>query len=112
MRLIDADDLQIAIKQWFVKDEYYTNRCHDKIPKIEVFDIIDNAPTIEYPFYKEAYQTGFEEGKNMTKEELIKEMEELKNNLLEDLAKCNAKYDVLVTQIAELNSLIGKAKER
>ena len=47
----------------------------------------------------------------MTKEELIKEMEELKNNLLEDLAKCNAKHDVLVTQIAELNSLISRAKE-
>ena len=47
----------------------------------------------------------------MTKEDLIREMEKLKNNLLEDLAKCNAKHDVLVTQIAELNSLIGKAKE-
>ena len=25
---------------------------------------IDNAPTVEYPFYQEAYQTGYEEGKN------------------------------------------------
>ena len=25
---------------------------------------IDNAPTVEYPFYAEAYQTGYEEGKN------------------------------------------------
>ena len=25
---------------------------------------IDNAPTVEYPFYREAYQTGYEEGKN------------------------------------------------
>lgn len=23
-----------------------------------------NAPTVEYPFYQEAYQTGYEEGKN------------------------------------------------
>lgn len=27
-------------------------------------DIVDNAPAVEYPFYQEAYQTGFEEGKN------------------------------------------------
>lgn len=47
----------------------------------------------------------------MTKEELIEQMEELKNGLLEDLAKCNAKHDILVTQIAELNSIIAKAKE-
>lgn len=47
----------------------------------------------------------------MTKEELIKQIEELKNGLLEDLAECNAKHDVLVSQIAELNSLITKAKE-
>lgn len=47
----------------------------------------------------------------MTKEELIVQMEKLKNNLLEDLIKCNTKHDVLVSQIAELNSLITKAKE-
>ena len=30
----------------------------------DVFCYIDNAPTVEYPFYAEAYQTGYEEGKN------------------------------------------------
>lgn len=25
---------------------------------------VKNAPTVEYPFYQEAYQTGYEEGKN------------------------------------------------
>ena len=29
-----------------------------------VIYLIDNAPTVEYPFYAEAYQTGYEEGKN------------------------------------------------
>lgn len=47
----------------------------------------------------------------MTKEELIKQIEDLKNDLLDDLAECNAKHDMLVKQIAELNSLINKAKE-
>lgn len=47
----------------------------------------------------------------MTKEELIKQIEDLKNNLLEDLTKCNAKHDVLVTQIALLNSLLAKVEE-
>ena len=27
-------------------------------------NLIDNAPTVKYPFYQEAYQTGYEEGKN------------------------------------------------
>lgn len=47
----------------------------------------------------------------MNKEELIRQIEELRDSLLEDLAKCNAKHDLLVSQIAELNSLITKAKE-
>lgn len=29
-----------------------------------VLEEIDNAPTVNYPFYQEAYQTGYEEGKN------------------------------------------------
>lgn len=32
--------------------------------KRTILDIIDNAPTVAYPFYQEAYQTGYEEGKN------------------------------------------------
>ena len=31
---------------------------------------IDNAPTVEYPFYQEAYQTGYEEGYEKAKKEL------------------------------------------
>ena len=30
----------------------------------EVILTINNAPTVKYPFYAEAYQTGYEEGKN------------------------------------------------
>ena len=30
----------------------------------DIVKVIDNAPTVEYPFYAEAYQTGYEEGKN------------------------------------------------
>ena len=51
MRLIDADELKKDIEQWFVKDKYYTNRWHNKIPKSEVYDVIDNAPTVE-PCYQ------------------------------------------------------------
>ena len=29
-----------------------------------IMELIDNAPTFEYPFYQEAYQTGYEEGLN------------------------------------------------
>jgi ribosomal protein L37AE/L43A len=30
----------------------------------KLIEIINNAPTVNYPFYQEAYQTGYEEGKN------------------------------------------------
>lgn len=29
-----------------------------------IINAIDNSPAVEYPFYQEAYQTGYEEGKN------------------------------------------------
>ena len=59
MRLIDADELKKVF-----------NGYHSGIgsqPKFTLgacLQLIDNAPTVEYPFYQEAYQTGYEEGKN------------------------------------------------
>ncbi len=55
MRRIDADELKKALDEQMNFEE----NCRDS-----VFDIIDNAPTVECPFYAEAYQTGYEEGKN------------------------------------------------
>lgn len=42
----------------------------------------------------------------MTKEEIIKELEEMKAERLSDLAKINVKHDMLTEQIAELNYII------
>lgn len=60
MRLIDADALKKALHNFFdgkvIDEPTYILR--------DVFCYIDNAPTVEYPFYQEAYQTGYEEGKN------------------------------------------------
>lgn len=50
MRIIDADALLEELKK---TDRYFMLKAD-----------IDNAPTVEYPFYQEAYQTGYEEGKN------------------------------------------------
>lgn len=47
----------------------------------------------------------------MTKEELIKEMKELKQERLEDLMKLNAKHDTLVEFIANLSYLIDEAEK-
>ena len=63
MRLIDVDVLKERVNRAidYAVDEF------DKGYNIGIqkaVDLIDNAPTVEYPFYKEAYQTGFEEGKN------------------------------------------------
>ena len=46
----------------------------------------------------------------LTKEQLIKELKELKQERLEDLQKLNAKHDTLVEFIAELSYLINEAE--
>lgn len=53
MRLVDAD----ALKN---NEPHYDEEGYRVFYESE----IDNAPTVEYPFYKEAYQTGYEEGQN------------------------------------------------
>ena len=46
----------------------------------------------------------------LTKEQLIKELKELKHERLEDLQKLNAKHDALVEFIANLSYLINEAE--
>lgn len=53
MRLIDADALKPA----------FSNSPLIDFTDDDIFEVIDNAPTVSYPFYTEAYQTGFEEAK-------------------------------------------------
>ena len=47
----------------------------------------------------------------MTREEIIKELEEMKAERMSDLSKINVKHDMLVEHIAELNYIIEKARE-
>lgn len=54
MRLIDADELKECFR--------WSEVCRLSIKEIN--KIIDDEPTVEYPFYQEAYQTGYEEGNN------------------------------------------------
>lgn len=62
MRLIDAD----ALKEDFadMREGYPIFSDTEMLSTKDIAKIIDNAPTVEYPFYQEAYQTGYEEGKN------------------------------------------------
>lgn len=66
MRLIDAEALKAALKSNCKPElchDYNTAWC-ERCCRINDFeDLIDNAPTVEYPFYAEAYQTGYEEAK-------------------------------------------------
>lgn len=48
----------------------------------------------------------------MNKEELIKELIELKDERMSDLMKLNAKHDMLVEFIANLNYLIAEASRK
>lgn len=59
--LISRSELKEAIKQL---DWHYSEYNEVVFNSDEIFNAIDNAPTVEYPFYQEAYQTGYEEGKN------------------------------------------------
>ena len=47
----------------------------------------------------------------MTKEEIIKELEEMKAERMNDLMNINTKHDMLVEHIAELNYIIQNARE-
>lgn len=62
MRLIDADAVINELEE-MANNEWNISVGSSKGLN-NAIDVIDNIPTVEYPFYKEAYQTGFEEGKN------------------------------------------------
>ena len=65
MRLIDADALKKAIMNDLgLGDEENGSDAEYMSGLQDCYNLIDNAPTVEYPFYQEAYQTGFEEGQN------------------------------------------------
>lgn len=59
--LISRSELKKAIK---TECNPYGKPTIDFESGKRVLKIIDNAPTVSYPFYQEAYQTGYEEGKN------------------------------------------------
>lgn len=74
IRLIDANALKIELTQQIAyfgdranttsieNEKYAYSHCKDGLMLAR--QMVDNAPTVEYPFYQEAYQTGYEEGKN------------------------------------------------
>lgn len=69
-RLIDAEALREALKSNCKPEichDYNTAWCEACCPHNDFEDLIDNAPTVEYPFYQEAYQTGYEEGMKLTR---------------------------------------------
>ena len=55
-----------ALLEAFANSEHIkeTTDGLDVMETLAIKEVIDNAPTVEYPFYQEAYQTGYEEGKN------------------------------------------------
>ena len=63
-RLIDADKLRTV--------ESIQKGDFNSIESIQKW--IDTAPTVEYPFYAEAYQTGYEEALNKMAKEFNQKM--------------------------------------
>ena len=85
VRLIDANALKEALRSNCKPElchDINTAWCESCCRTNDFEDLIDNAPTVEYPFYQEAYQTGYEEGYNAKYErpqgDLIKAFELLK----------------------------------
>lgn len=62
VRLIDANALKEDLRRYFT--DGVLDGVSAKVTFNQILLDIDNAPTVEYPFYREAYQTGYEEGKN------------------------------------------------
>ena len=46
----------------------------------------------------------------MTKEELIKDIETMRENILNDLSYVNAKHDILVNELCFINNLLSRAR--
>jgi len=53
--LISREALREAFKAWKTTDDYYHNTDCNDIPFSEAFDLIDNAPIVEYTF-EESFQ--------------------------------------------------------
>jgi hypothetical protein len=105
MRLIDADALKTPIEDRIdnIPSSEYDNGWNNAI--YAVIDEIDNAPTVEYPFYQEAYQTGYEEGR--------KDFERPQVNVIpQECIKVLAEAVVDVTQQIDWKSLCEKVAER
>jgi len=62
MRLINADELKKDLI-CFYPEGVPMGLAPETLFK-QILQDIDNAPTVEYPFYQEAYQSGYEEGNN------------------------------------------------
>lgn len=65
--LISRSELKKALKSNCKPElchDYNTAWCESCCRTNDFEDLIDNAPAVDYPFYQEAYQTGYEEGKN------------------------------------------------
>ena len=60
--LIDREALREDLRRFFPAE--VLEGIEPKTLFAQIMHDIDNAPTVEYPFYAEAYQTGYEEGKN------------------------------------------------
>lgn len=69
MRLIDADALKEKLEE--MSNNEWNIQVGSSKGLEDAIDVIDNAPTVEYPFYQEAYQTGYEEGYNEGKNATI-----------------------------------------
>ena len=63
-RLIDADALKTTDTYALVNNKTDENGISFAPMRCVLKKDIDNAPTVDYPFYQEAYQTGYEEGQN------------------------------------------------
>jgi len=60
--------------------------------------IIDNAPTVEYPFYAEAYQTGYEEG-------YAQGYENCKKDVIHSIAKQYNEHNELVPSWLQIGNI-------
>lgn len=96
--LISREALKKAIKDHFDNLDAY-------FPSAFIKEVED-TPTVSYPFYQEAYQTGYEEGKNERPQGEL--AEKLKDRIEESVCKyCQMNKHCELCEISRVFSIIA-----
>ena len=100
MRLGDLDALKKA---------YFDAIEKSSIGEVSIIGLIDNTPTVsnDYPFYQEAYQSGYEECQKRLQGEWLR-----KEDVIHSIAKQYSEHNELVPIWLSIADMRGQSEQR